>query len=796
MNWSTKALTGAAALGAMIAIDAAPAFAQLDEIVVEARKKEESLQDVPVTVAAFDEAHIDTYQIDTFAEIADFVPNMRVQNGGSGSGGTIILRGVSTSAISAAFDSAVSFNIDGIQSNTMRLVNSSFLDMAAVEVLKGPQALYFGKSSSAGVVSIRSGDPTEEFMAKGLVSYEFEEKGVVTEGVVAGPITDTIGGRYAIKFMNRDEIMKMEPDTVNGAKDRGEKTLDMRATLTWDPTDSWSSNLKGMWSQYENDGAILFSDQLCQGTSPQDRLYGGGMVLPGFYDCNAFDQLYHFGNQNAVEAANIPDNRGGVPFEEQDVILISLASTWDLDVMGRDATVSFVSGYYDLDNSQNDCFGYGSNGIGCNLADNTTKSWSQEVRYESSVNDNIDFLAGAYFQKRYINFKPWQHAAGISLVAPDPITGFTSDYRKEHRTENETYSLFGSVSVRPVERLEMSGGLRYTREEKANRIDLPYMHLFLQLGGFLPSGFAATGLKFADDNLSPEFTGTYKLVDGDGDDHTFLGGLGIFDDLNVYAAYKTGFKSGGIDNSALPTSSLGAAAVSGDFSSLIFKSETAKGWEAGIKSQMFDNTVRLNVSYFNYDYKDLQVQTFDAIAIQFTTSNANSMKTEGAELDMLWATPLEGLDLRGALAWTDARLTDDFTAPGFMSLAGTRLVGSSEWSGNIGGTYEYQIPNTELVLGAAGTAHFTSDYLTGNPATSMKQDNFWRGDVVASLGDIEGMWKLALIAQNVTDKIYTVTQGPIPFSDPTSGGTTNGQQDQILQQNRGRMLSIELSAAF
>ena len=137
----------------------------MEEVVVTARMRAESLQDVPVTVSALNSETIERYQIDRVDEIASRVPNFRVTSGGSGSSGSLRLRGVGSSAISAAFDSAVAFNLDGVMANTMRLVQNSFMDVEQVEVLKGPQSLYFGKSASAGVLSITSKNPGDEFEA-------------------------------------------------------------------------------------------------------------------------------------------------------------------------------------------------------------------------------------------------------------------------------------------------------------------------------------------------------------------------------------------------------------------------------------------------------------------------------------------------------------------------------------------------------------------------------------------------------------------------------------------------------
>ena len=153
-------LLGSAATMAFAGL-ASPALAQeADEIseaaiiTVIARKQTETLQEVPVTVTAIGGDTLDKFQVNEIADVVSRVPALNVQVGGSGSGGQISLRGVGSSNISAAFDSAVAFDFDGVQVSTMRMVQAGFFDVQQIDVLKGPQSLFFGKSASAGVFSV------------------------------------------------------------------------------------------------------------------------------------------------------------------------------------------------------------------------------------------------------------------------------------------------------------------------------------------------------------------------------------------------------------------------------------------------------------------------------------------------------------------------------------------------------------------------------------------------------------------------------------------------------------------
>ena len=178
----------------------------IEEIIVTARQQAESLQDVPVTVSVMSEVDLDRYNISNLVDAAKMVPNFRINAGGSGNGSNIYLRGIGSSSISAAFDQSVAINIDGVVVNRGRFIHNAYLDMAQIEVLKGPQSLYFGKSATAGVISIKTNDPTDEFEAELGVGFESEYETTFLEGVISGPIGENLLARLAFGTSETDEL--------------------------------------------------------------------------------------------------------------------------------------------------------------------------------------------------------------------------------------------------------------------------------------------------------------------------------------------------------------------------------------------------------------------------------------------------------------------------------------------------------------------------------------------------------------------------------------------------------------
>lgn len=762
-------------------------------IVVQARRQNESLQEVPVTVTAIGGETLQRYNIDQVADVTSRVPTLNVQVGGSGSGGQLSLRGVGSSNISAAFDSAVAFEYDGVVVSTMRMVQAGFFDVEQIDVLRGPQSLFFGKSATAGVLSLRSANPTSSWEVGMRGSYEFEEKGYLVSGYLSGPLTDTLGIRLAAQFNDIDEFQLAQAGSPAVNQKRGLTDFIGRLTLDWQPSDMFRANLKVQYTRHENDGALGTGEVSCGANGIADPIFllGGAVQLPAGYDCKTHDQRYYFTDTAGPLAGGVPTpskaaGRNGVPFGETDIWFGRLQFELDLNEALR---LTSVSGLLNMKSVDFESYSYGGyipgpngtrlpGGAGSSDPINNLEQYTQELRLTSDLGGAFNFMLGAFYEDRTITFDTSQQGVNISFLGPDPVTGFTYDWDKTHVTKTEALSFFGSVIIDITEQLELSGGVRWTDEQKVQTISVPYVHSFL-LGGttFVRPGFFSGPINFADDNFSPEVTLKYQATP----------------DFNVFASFKTGFKSGGIDNSALPSNSLSDAAASGDFSSLIFKSEEAIGGEIGFKAQFADRDITLNATAYQYVFKDLQVQNFNAQTVQFITSNAGELTTKGVDIEAKWRTPVPGLSFTSNLSYLDAKYTADFLQPGgqggFINLKGRRGSQAPEWAGNIAADWAIPLSdNLELFL--SGNAAYNDGYITDETSLNdYVQPSFWLFDANVSIGHPDGNWKLSLVGQNLSDKIFVITSGGRPFLSATG-------DDLFLTQNRGRQIFAEVSFRF
>ena len=269
----------------------------MEEIIVTARQQSEGLQDVPVTIAALTEEDLDRYNITSLVDAAKMVPNMVINHGGSGNGSSLRLRGIGSSSISAAFDHSVAINLDGVVVNRGRFIHNSYMDMRQLEILKGPQSLYFGKSATAGVISIMTNDPTDEFEFEVMAGVETEHQGTYGEMVVSGAVSENLLARFAIGFTKNDEMFENlsvnDPVTsaINGESQwYGDESLNARLTLLWAPSDDFEAKLKYNFSRYENDGGgTAWTEDVCpEGAVQSTGIPSGGAAFTtvrGIDDC-------------------------------------------------------------------------------------------------------------------------------------------------------------------------------------------------------------------------------------------------------------------------------------------------------------------------------------------------------------------------------------------------------------------------------------------------------------------------------------------------------------------------------
>lgn len=733
----------------------------LEEVIVTARKREESIMKVPVITTALSSEQLRQFETDDLAKLADQVPSLQLGEAISVFGNQISLRGIGTSTLNGTIDQSVSLNIDGMQMTQGLAYSMGLFDMAQVEVLQGPQALFFGKASPAGVISIRTADPREEFDAILRGGYEFEADGQLAELVLSGFVTDTLGLRLAGRFSDSDGYFRnrgMAADmpvfgavgAVDPKNDHAPdtETLMLRGTALWQPNTQFTARLKVNYSEHDIKGAGWEGQyKSCpDGTDP-------ALVFPflgGGEDCDLDDTT----RVVALDPADFSDiKNGGVPFSETDQGFGTLELNYDF---GDNLTLTSVTGVYDLE--QNSLInGTVTTHAGPTIAvqgDFEREDFTQEIRLTSNYDDRpLNFMVGGFYQDGSMDFLV--DLPVNAVIASFVETSFGQALPPKlayayHDIGIDTWSAFGQLLWRVTPELELGIGARYTDEERTHKVK--DLQLTLAGGSAVPVPLAVP--KISSDKWSPELTLTYTPTD----------------DLTLFASLKKAFKSGSFDTAG--------AAFPGD--DLSFDDEQVKGGEAGIKSRLLEGTLAINAAGYFYKYDDLQVgaNEFGAGGIPIIrTRNAGEAEVYGVDLDATYFVPqAEGLRLRAAVNWNVAeyndfdnarcwggqriqdgcnRLFDDttglYTA---QDLSGGKLVRAPEWSANFGVDYERPVQDLTLVIGLLAT--YSDEYYTNLLLRDdMLQDDYWKTNASIALRGQEDKWEVALIGTNLGDEIVS-----------------------------------------
>jgi len=713
----------------------------LEDIVVTARKREETLQSVPVAVSAVSGDDLRRNLASDLTKMAELAPQVSISQGGSGTGAVITVRGVSSASNDAGLDQSVAIELDNMPLSRGQIISASLFDIQQVQILQGPQALFFGKNSPAGVISIRSADPTRDFSGYLTAGYEFEARQKYAEGAVSGPITDTLGARLAFRVSDMRGWMKniavARPDIVNsaitapGAADGynpGNRDIAARGTLLWQPTDTFEANLKLTYNDQKRNAGNTTSEPFCLGKTVPTL--ANGTVLPDS-DCKK-DRVTSHGAVAPEYAKNVPYANDGTPYFRTKMALATLTLTERTD----SGAFTSTTGYYNQVTKQLNVSDWSTYATIWAASREKYQLFTQEFRYDSEFDGPINIMLGAYFE----HFKrPLVNTPDL-FHTYNPQAGNYGSVTMNSLSKGDYVSGFAQVRWDILENLELSGGARYSYDLKTLR--LVNTEVGPTQAGLLPRGEVLRS-RFSDSHISPEATLSYHPWE----DHT------------VYVAYKTGYKGGGISNGFLVPKT-----ATGD--SLTFQPEEAEGFEAGYKATLFDRTLRFDVTGYTYKYDNLQVVSYNSQTVSFVLQNAASARIKGVQGSVTWL-PIDNLTIKGNFGYNDAKYDDFSNAPcyagqnaatgcvgGRQDLSGKALLRAPKLTYSIGADYTAELSDTmEGKIGVQGT-HSSSYQTATDYAPGGFQKGYWLLNASASVSADEGRYELALIGRNLTNTYY------------------------------------------
>jgi len=727
----------------------------LEEVVVTAQKRVESLQDVPISITAVSGDTMAENGVFKIEDLQAFTPNLSMTETGVST--QIFVRGIGTGN-NAGFEQSVGTYVDGIYYGRQQLLRMPFLDLERIEVLRGPQSILFGKNSIAGALNMTTAKPTDEF--EGKVSGNYSPDGDITEfiGVVSGPLTDNLSGRLALRKYDEEGWME---NTFNGDDELERDDTAVRGALRWDATDNLRIDFKAEWNEFNTSGRQI---EIVQ----DDPAPGGSATFA--------DILTTLGHPDAITEVKQNNKRQADTGDDSENEVENY--TMNIDYAIGDMTLTAVTGYVTYDFEEENDLDFVGAPIIFGILGEEYEQFSQEIRLVSPGGETVDWIAGAFYQTSEQDFStdvyiPENSVLGtLGLV---PVVGTVAD--QEYTAESELWAVFAQATWNFSDFWSITLGGRYTEETKDATREVNIRDS--DTGDFVPTGGVAAALWRSQLGVdSEQWMGHSLGNDGDGkrDESVFTPLVTVqweaSDEVMLYASWSTGFKSGGFD---------AAASIN---TSWEFEEEEATTYEIGAKTTLADGSAEVNVAIYRTEYDDLQTSQFDGV-LGFVVGNAKETIVQGVELDGRWALT-ENLTMGYGVAYLDHEYKDFSNGTCYNTqepdgdvidgvelcdYTGKRGQFTPEWSGNLSFLHVYPIGDRGLELQSSFDLSYKDEQ-----NTHVNLDPQWEVDSLTQINLRMGLyapsWDLAVLVQNVTDEQQFSYVGNTPLSGSTFGTDT------------------------
>lgn len=675
----------------------------LEEVVVTAQKREQSIQDVSTSVSALTGNQLQEMGLANTSELSRHIPNFIFGSPvGEGAAPSLSIRGVGIATPYDSSESPVALYIDEVYYGTTIGQTTSLYDMDRVEVLRGPQGTLFGRNTTAGLVHFVTRKPTEEPEAHGTFTYGSWDR-INFEGALSGPLGDSMRARISVLHNEHDGYQR---DRISGDRGADRKTTALRGQLAIDITEEIEVLFK-MHGSDTSGGAYLYKTR--------------GYSTPAGSRCT-LDQI------NALQCFDDFGNRD--PVDDPHVVQVNPFTDYNLDVetLGGSAKITWQRDGWELvsitavewlEKKHNEPSYAAPGPVPLSAQFNIeTDQVTQEARLSHAA-DDLTWMLGFYY---YSDEKD----GSFTLLPPIPFGNL-------YVQEVDSWAVFGHAEWRFMPAWSLEAGVRYTSEETklASNVDTG----FLGIGAFTYSD------KVDDDNVPWHVGLNWEATE----------------DVLLFLNIARGYKSGGFNSSGF---------INFTAQLVPYDAERLTMYEGGIKATLFGGKARLNASGFYYDYKDFQALTQANIGGLPTDrlENAGNAEVYGFEAE-LFMRPLEFFEAQFGVGYLDTETEDFFSAEGFgpmgepifTDLSGTELVYSPEWSANGLMRLFYPIFGGEAAVQVDFSYSDEMFFDTDNDPVDVGAD-FTLWNLRASWSGPEDRYEIAFFAQNFTDEEY-ITEG-------------------------------------
>ncbi len=587
----------------------------IEEIVVTAAKRSQSIQDVSTSVTAFSEDDLNLGGIEDVSRLEHMVPGLRF--GQSGHEVRLAVRGTRTNNVGTEAEQVVGIFEDGVYVPTTTQALGAYVDVQRIEVLRGPQGTLYGRNTFGGTINIITNEPSFdgiEYSVSGLYGDYARFRG---EGVLNLPLSDNFALRLAGLSDKHDGYIENtnEPGEADDLNDKDMQFF--RATLKWQPTDTFDVALRIASSTVDSNGSAIWGYQQIGG-------YVGGVYREGHQYAPAdasdhFDQGPWMVSRNQNSLADI------------DSTSTTLSLNWNLNF----ATLRVIYNQTAFEGQQQYDSDYSDGGDPLNNGftgwDSNQDTWSAEVQLVSNGASSLEWMLGYYYYEQASNWN-WNALSGGEWIEPH--------WDRQGDYVSDSVGYFANASYSITDELRLIGGLRYAEDTKGQRDPLDW-------------------------SVWPPVPRPGEGETGKWDKTLWKAGIeyDVSPDAMIYGVASTGYRAGGINFIA-------------DNVPLSYAPEEVVAFELGLKSTLQEGRLVVNAAAFNNRYRDMHAQSFIFLGgggVSEFTENGGEVDAQGLEVELKWL-PAENWDVT---AWTSL-LNAEFGEYNVSRLAGLGTAGGRQ----------------------------------------------------------------------------------------------------------------------
>lgn len=741
------------------------------DIVVTAQRREQRLQDVPISVNVTTGDTLQKRGTTDLVYLSTRTPGIKLSTDPQAN--HIHIRGVG-SGLNAGFEQSVGTFVDGVYRGRSRSIQAGLFDIERVEILNGPQTTFFGNNTVAGAINITTKKPTETFGYDAQALYSPSDGQYLLQAGATGPLSDTLSARAAMQFsgMNgytRNENLKLDEPHL--------RDMVGRVALKWKPSSTFQSDIRVDYARNRDRGTYSAEITGCPPPSGFPAARGPCLVYLN-QNGGVIDNELDFKSLAGPSAFRL--NMTEVAWTnrlELDGVTINSISSYSYQksrtfLNATPIPVRGVAGFYYSPFSQNE----------------TYRNYAQELRIESTNDSWFQWVGGAYYSHGKLQSRSFSSLFGAPSIgaAGAPVTSSATPIGTNRNLfqKDQTRSVFGQLTAKITDQFKANAGLRYTSVKKdASRsfivgiggpvadpadfqpLDAATQAKIIPLAGGSAAGFTDPHTTYS--KLMPSVSLQYDLLP----------------QITAYAAYVKGFKAGGYSDGNGPAQ---------------FDSENVDSYEVGIKGSALDRKLFFTFDLFYLDYKGLQqsLTTIGPTGANITTvGNAASSVSKGAEMSLSFK-PAEFLSINAAGAYIDSYFKDYRNAACtalqiatvgstcVQDLSGRPTPFAPKYSGSIGATVTVPVSGNVTARLDPNLFYSSSYYLGPTDDPIVRQDSYTQFDLRFGLGPDDRRWEIAVIGKNLGNSKVIASGSTI--------ATSPGVAYKLLQRARSIAISFSI----